>query len=347
MASATFTWTSNNVYFFGNLVHIGNYSGEQMASLSGQNARTELLPAGTAFNMRLLVGQTYSVVVDGGASTPIVPSGTNDTWQNTVIFTGLSDTTHTVVFTGQYVNESQFCTVTGAAPALAQPTGYGTSYLPLFNVSNGAILANVVADGVYTKTSNEGYANVLQGTQLAVRWVGNHGDVWIWCNDAAQAKFVLLADGNEVGLYTPPVGIDRYNLAHVGANLSGTHTYELVQVGIGKAAYIHGLMFGGGTGVQASSLTTKPIWGLYGDSIAAMSTGPIGNQDFRIGDFWQLCRAAGAFPYQWGSPGQPISTYLRDNTANITALSPNPPVLVTLEGGTNDIAPEQPDGVRQ
>ena len=165
MGSTTLTWTSPNVYYFGTLSNAGTYSGELMAALNGESARLELYPVGTAFSMRLLVGQTYSVTVDGAASTPVVPSGTNNTWQNTTIFTGLTDTQHSVVLNAQYTNQTQLCTVTGAAPALAQPTGYGSTYQPLFNASNGAILANVVADGVYTNGLNGGYAYVLQGTQ--------------------------------------------------------------------------------------------------------------------------------------------------------------------------------------
>lgn len=289
---------------------------------------------------------TYWVSIDGGAEV----SYNTTAGQNWVLVaTGLADTAHTVSIRSNtttsflYISYANTLRVTGAAPAVQYRPGYG----PLIDVNS----PYVTQTGNPKTTTTAGYSagrilwweaswaspNSYNGG--GVRFVADCTDIWCWAYEFGSSgnptKWALIQDGVLLGI-TSSTNANQYGLFQLGTGLSGTHTYEIINVWSATSGhqwgYLTQVMLGGGTGIVASTPAARPLTAFFGDSIALEKDGTANGT---LGRAFKTTQALGHECLKLGKNAE-TWTWGKANTGNVTGGTKKPKtVFVCL--GANEI----------
>lgn len=264
-------------------------------------------------------GSTFSYSVDGGSFTDSAP---NSGLALLTIFTGLSDTSHTVVIkAGNYTDYTNMLVVVGAAPALTAPSGYSAQHV--VKTADGFSVDN--SYDRFGSTPTEGYIGLMN--RGSFRFKATTDTIRVWCRaETGTAKIGLCVDGDADNI-TTATAADTYGwVSFSGLDGNAEHTYRVIT---GPSVFYYSAM---ASGVNATPLTPWPADYYQGDSIVAGSTiadNDIFNWPARVGLLtnrgWQIKGTAGGTAVTQGvaqkaSPGD--STPVPEN--------------VFLEWGYND-----------
>lgn len=333
----TFADSNTNVYFLGQVGVTGNYASRSFRSLSSPaNGDTvETILTGTDASVLVLGGQSdVVIVIDGGAPVTYLAGALTGNWVWVKLFSGLTDTTHTVKISTGYFDRTTLFAAKGAAPAATSPAGYSqlqaitSAPFSTYSALDGPV-ALIPGSGHSTSVAFYGSGTVTNGS---IRFSAAVTDIWIFAYQPTY-RWVLYQNGIEVG-NTYLATSNAWGLLHLASSLGNVNAeYEILQCDNAGAAY--GIMLTG-TGLTAKTYTSKDVWAFYGDSITASMTGLTPPLDARQTDMWQLGRSGGATIVRAGAYGQLTSTYGRDNTAQVTGL-PVAPKKVFVRFGTNDM----------
>lgn len=306
---------------------IGRQS-EVVFKVTGTDATLEgYLPSGANL-------QPVAISVDGGAFT-LVPAMTLATWTTITLFAGLSDTAHTVIVRDQgasvglafYVDRNSVVTVTGGAPAISVPTGYGNQY----KVRAAGVDSFLVPEGGLANTTNQGNnCKTTTWTDTSYHFKATIATLSIWCHKGGQ-RFALWIDGVKQTTQTIPTGSTwgRVEL-YTGLDDTAEHDYVL-QYGNG-GAIVHDLMTTGGTGINTTTLAVRPHIAGYGDSRTASLSSVEANST--VGWLFRLGMLLGCAVYNRGIG----STALRNYGAGGSGCTTN--TGETRETDITNLAPE-------
>lgn len=187
------------------------------------------------------------------------------------------------------------------------------------------------------------------------RWIGNHASIDVTYYAAANsggnagsgATICLYSDGSLVGSCVIGAGDSALHSSSAQwTGLSGTHNYELVNVGTNAAGsiatngylnIITQITVNGGTGA-ISQPAERPLIVAYGDSITGYQSSGI--FDARQGDWWQVAAALGISDLHFGEYGALVTGTIKTdasiNLANIMSAAPASSYLVANSAGVND-----------
>lgn len=332
VSGTTIAGSNSSLYFLGYWVPSSG-SGHNFQLISGTNSRLDTVVTGTDCDIQLYGGQNYTLTVDGTPTSITAPASTT-TWVWYSLFAGKSNTAHTVSVTGLAFDTDNTLRVVGSG--VSSPTGYG----PYYQISAAPLSTYSAIEGSPTTSSTSGYtASPLTWGEAGagIRFKANVTDLWLWGFHSSD-QLVVLQDG----VALTPLTVDNssvFDLFHVASGLSGTHEYEITYIGAtnsghGSLNFASGVMLGGGTGLVSLAHTARSGIASYGDSIVQQSQANCVTSCMQ-GDWWLSTRPLNYIEDRRGNAGQQVSTYLRDNTAQITSLSPAP-VAAWLCGGVND-----------
>jgi lysophospholipase L1-like esterase len=327
-------------------------SSRNARQLTGRNAEVTFTVTGTAATLQgyvTSVDQPVAVSVDGGAFT-LVPTMTDATWTTLTLFTGLSDAAHTVIVRDQgasfgnsfYVDRDSVVTVTGAVPAIAAPTGYGSMY----KLSASGVNSYIVPEGGGAFSSAQGNNTYTTSrTDLSFHFKATISTLSCW-GYRSGTKVALWIDGVRQTMVTLPSvstwgRVDLYS----GLDSAAEHDYVL-QIGT-PSPLIYDLVTTGGTGINTTTLAARPVFAGYGDSITSGSSGSDGSS---TASSW-LFKLAMRMGYQvnnrgigstsvrnYGAGGTNCTTFSGESrTADVTGISPDPAAVFILYG-VNDAA---------
>ena len=245
---------------------------------------------------------TVNVTIDGGTATTLAVQSSLTTVS---IASGLSDTAHTVVLyittsgaqPAVYLQYTGGISVTGAAPAIASPSGYGTWY-PM--ASHFVQLDGLTAQAdptsqaqpklTYTGTGITFAAFTIQTTATSLYVWGKSGGVLKVYNNTTGA-FV----GSTITTVAPTGSL--YGWTQIATGMAGTSksltVYETTKT------YLHGIRTVGGV---LTVPPLRPTISFIGDSI----TNGQGATDLSLGFAATLCRTRGASMRNSGYPGAPV-----------------------------------------
>lgn len=202
----------------------------------GRDSRFEFKATGTDCTMSIVAvatQPTLRVSVDGGAFSNLT-LGSAGVRADVTLFTGLSDAEHTVVVehsAGTQANAAveiaNAITVTGAAPAIAAPDGYGTQY----NAAEYPLAGLSRYNGAARTLATTGYVSVLslQGPDSSIRFRGNPTSIKAWV--ANGGRYRVYQDGTALAAAanTTGGGSSRYGWDTIASGLDGAeHEYEIV-----------------------------------------------------------------------------------------------------------------------
>lgn len=289
----------------------------------------------------------YWVSIDGGAFTKY----TTASGQNWVtVATGLSDAPHTVAVRSNtttsflYLSYVNTLRVTGAAPAIQYRTGYG----PLVDVDS----PYVVQTGNPKTTATAGYTNgricyweTTWGSPNTyngggIRFVADVTDIWCWAYEFGSSgnptKWALIQDGVLLGV-TSSSNANQYGLFHLGTGLSGTHTYEIINVWSSSTGHQWGfltqIMLGGGSGIVASTPAARPLMAFFGDSITLEKDGTSNGTEGRA---FKTSQALGFECLKLGRNGE-TWTWGKSATSFVTGGTKKPKVVWVCFGANEAI----------
>lgn len=332
------------------------FSGRSGMRQSGANSQIDTIVTGTQLEMQCYYPNTttFQVSVDGGSYTTITNNG--GTWAYVTVFTGLSDTAHTVTIRQLsgvsqvfYLDATTAFRVTGSAPAMAYPTGFGTQ-VDLMETEG---LKYIIREGNVSNGTSNGYSSPLPPTLTTLYqdivfrfrakvsglsiWMLQNGHVFRYTMDGVlQGSLVTAASTNQYGWLTIATGLDA----------TEEHEYEIIASGkagsVSTTIYIQGIMFAGGSLVERR-LHTRERVGFYGDSITSAYE-QIG--DSTLGYAWLAGDAMGKAVYNLGLAGTTVKTAAagtdatysgQARAAGLATISPAFSDLV-IEYGTNDVS---------
>ena len=327
--STTFPINNANVYSSGQWWDTPNpVSGNAAARLSrvgkGQGFQIDFVATGTDLTMSCYPYATapvYTVSVDGGAATNITLPATG-AWATASLFAALADAAHTVSIkhsTGNvdnlFLDYNGFLVLTGAAPSLSAPAGFG----PVYNLTVNPYVAREGGWNYLTGGSWYNWPHLLQNnssnawTDVKVRFRATCTSLKIWCVNNSQ-KYRLWIDGvAQTTQVSAPSG-GAYNWITMGTGLDGTaeHEYAISVDGGTSATDLLSVMAIGGT-LNTTYLFGTPRGALVciGDSIVQGVTGTSTNS----AGSWvsRLAAAKNRQPVNLGINGnwllsQPVST---------------------------------------
>lgn len=333
MAVTTFAGNTTGILWLGQF-GTGTVSSEAYRNRVGNSSQLNAGWTGTQLEVRVWGTASYKflVSIDGGAFTEYTTSA-GYAWYT--VATGLSDTAHSVVvkaFTSTgflYISDVSTLRVTGAAPAVGYATGMGaytvvgSSYLKQGGDANTGA-ANGYSSGAHVQWTSGG----------AIYFSANCTDLWIWA--WGVGRFALVQDGVLLGT-TAGSGTSFYELYHVGTGLSGTHDYQIVNVynnGATQLGYANGVVVGGGTGIVASTPTTRGELVQWGDSIAVEQNFITNGAD---GQAFQTAIALGFIPHKHALSGQKWS-WAATNYTMAYGTYQHPGVVFVLFGTNEALA---------
>lgn len=360
-----FDWNNAGLAYGGERVD-GTYVSVLGSKWNGRGTEVRFTATGTDCSMPYLATAdlSVSVQVDGGSvTTPTLVH--NTTWQTggsaLSLFSGLSDTAHTVVVkllaAGQtqfYTQQTGFVTVTGASPALALPTGYSNAQTRLS--ASGVTNYVQLEGGQWTTSNQQSYTTnwyTAAWTDGGIRFKATITDLSVWAYGDGM-RFRLYVDGVLSGSTTTVASDSTWNWRTVGSGLDGANEHEyiiqFVKTGSGGAVYAYSLMTLGGTGINTATLAARDKWAFYGDSITACSNASLSPQESWQGYAYKLSvihnvqcanRGVGSSTvHQFASGIAPFTTQAGEATTRVTDItnaSP-PPKAVVILYGTNDLA---------
>lgn len=356
MPTTNYPLTNTNLVFSGQWTDLlaGGHNARQF---SGQNTQIDFVATGTLLTMLCNYPNTVTVQasVDGGAFTTLPNNG--GTWANVTIFTGLSDTAHTVTIKHTsgtqgdfYLDRDTAFALTGAAPAVAAPSGFG----PQYPLNSTTFVSQSAQEGGWASETVGGYsapqARTSVWTDAAVRFRAACGTIkgWIF-QDGATLKFqsdgadqtgtVVLPNTSQYGWVTLASGLDTA--------IEHEYSFSVANV-IGGKTYVYAVMLVSGTGLAAASFAPRAPLACYGDSLTIAVTGTGNNAAAGFAHKLGLQKSlavhnrgvAGSTVKQFGSGGPPVTTQAGEattRTPDITGLTPAPAFVILLYG-TNDLA---------
>lgn len=322
--------------FPGNDSHIywwGAWTFTSTAATGDANKRVDFSATCGTIEVQLFGSQTYQISVDGGAAAPVTPTGA--TWIYQTVFGPGADTTHTITISGSFVRYDATVRCTGAAPAMVTPTGYGT-YFALVGSTN------IASDGPSQTTAGNNPNNHWISADGALRFLGSMTDLYAWTGDTYNST-TLWMDGAQVASFgNTATNSFAWQLKHWYSALDpGIHNWELKQSGnmtdsthgaMGGEAYIYQIMLSGGSGLVAQNQVRKLSVGFYGDSIECETGVGLINGLYGHGTLGPS--SIGMAGERSCNSGQSVSTFLRDNTSQITSGTSHK--VIVLEGGSGD-----------
>jgi lysophospholipase L1-like esterase len=298
----------------------------------------------------LVPDANFDLEVDGVTTTPTLSDGSNKTL---TLFSGLSDTAHTVKITrktwfGAYFHVTNLLSLTGTAPALSYYTAHGPTYR-VADVATYMAVDGTMATSQYTADS--GGSNQVRATLPygQIRFRASCTGIKIWAYSSTGIKFTYLKDGVDQLAGTPVVcGNDNvYKLITLASGLDSSTEHEYTVVAVGTAAtLVYQVMTVGGTANQ-TTLAALPMWAYYGDSITigyvdGGNTSPGLAWPFLIDQNQGVAGINLGIPSTsvWYNVSDPQGTTLRDNagehrTAQVTGLA-TAPARVVIAYGIND-----------
>lgn len=312
---------------------------------------------GTALslNVQSQFGGNFSVTVDGGSASSVsAPSGG---FALTPFASGLTEGNHlvkiTVPDTGCLIDlgtgsPGTGASVTGAAPALSIPPGYGPNYYvpgatkaPAGQTSLGAYFAKQGAPiSPYLSTISLQSVDVGQGFSV----YGNPTDLYICAGsgNSLPNRLALYKDGDLLNIFTIPANnLTKFAKCNTAALDGQNHLYTIVNLAansLGIAAvniYIGSIMFVGGD-LTHTTPATLPYDFFWGDSITFLLALDIeSGHDVRESDCWPVATAQNHSMHITGNSGQRIAFAL----ANITQATslPTDPARIWLRWTHNDV----------
>ena len=334
---------SNTAFVYG-----GTYSapfslaGRQAFQLSGTGSRVDFTATGTAANVWMYhqAGQTLSVSVDGGAEVSVdITALANNAYGSGTLFTGLADAAHVVSFRTTYVDQGTGAAgtgveVTGAAPAVSAPAGYGTVY-----VVDSYKTTSIKSDGTGTYGGGSGQtpAYAADFANCALRFRATCTGLRIFAYSAGQ-KYVLHTDrANPVVVTAPNIGAATYGWVAIASGLDGAAEHEYQLSSTGSNLIVYQLAVVGGT-LNPATLGARPRWGVYGDSIGQNFSASV---DY-LGFLYQLGLNRNTACFNRATSGRTVSAAFGTNSgetasvaATITSISPELDLCI-VELGTND-----------
>jgi|GEM_PF-2563842 len=362
MAVTTFNLTgtggtdaSASVFFDGELAASSTQGSRSAQRLGGgRNAACTFVATGTDCTTDVYAAsgstQPLEVGVDGGPFTA-VPDLTLVTWTAWTLFSGLSDTAHTVVIRDRgasvanqgFLDRDKVAVVTGAAPALSAPAGYeaGRQY----RVGNAAVALYVRVEGQPTAAAAS-QGNVVftlsSSNDIAYRFKATISTLSAWIYQSNR-KVALWIDGVRQAPVTIPAGSDwRRTTIAAGLDATAEHDYVL-QFGFtgSQFALLHDLRTTGGSGVNTATLAVRPGAAFYGDSITNGSSGVDGSST--AGYAFKTAMRLGCQCYNRGIGGTPVRNFGaggagcttnagESRTADVTGLTVAPAYVVILYG---------------
>lgn len=286
------------------------------------NSYVETIMAGTGADALLFAG-TYTITVDGVASTFTAPAG----WSYVPLFNGLPDGPHRVRIKGIAIDSDIAMRVSGTAPNLARPADIANYY----RVHDAAYASYISKDGApdnftgnYTPSAGTSYFSTSCGEGHRFGATTTSVSAWLYCVTGAS-RVELLRDGVSLGVITLPnlSSMERVTLA---TGLSGTHEYEIRPIDSGRFFYCFAILVDTLT-AAAHANKSRYVW--YGDSNTEMLAG----EDARTHASFLLAKRRGWANIRRGVGGQKVSTWGRDNTALVTSgLSQAANIIVNMLG---------------
>jgi hypothetical protein len=283
MATTTFAVSNAAFSLSGQFLRYPIATSRKSIQYKGNNSQIDFTATGTDCTLRALVTTTGSnwlqVSVDGGAYTNLAMSGmTINTWTDLTLFTGLSDTAHTVsvrlnIGGGSvvYIDFLTAISLTGAAPAIAMTTGFGE----IWDVWGGEFLTYAQSFGGLVSSAFNGYGNpplalCTSFPDQGIRFWGRATDIKVWSINNTAHSFKLMIDGvaSSLGKISGNSS-GTYTWITMGTGIDNTvdHMFELVQVNSSTWSFGQ-VMLVGGTGLR-KTISPSPKRGVvanFGDS---------------------------------------------------------------------------------
>ena len=322
--------------------------------LDGKNGcRLDAVATGTDCSLRIqsVSGTVLKISVDGGADTTVSPGALSvDTY--VALFSGLSDTAHTVRVicssnSSVDIQKTNALRVTGASPSLSTPTivgqqvrtgtPTGTAY-----ISAPASLSWLRLEGGYALSNfNAGtyYQSALKvDVYIAFRATCTTLSIWV-CQQAQTYR--LSVDGVDSSQYVTCSNTGLWGWVVVGTGLSNAaeHEYGLQCVNV-QSSWIYEVAVDTGGSINTSYVyAARSSLAFFGDSITECVTGTSNDSSLGFPHLLSLFKQFG--DSNRGRSGTYLSASLggsgsgESQTALITGLSPAP-TTVFLMYGAND-----------
>jgi len=206
-------------------------------------------------------------------------------------------------------------------------TWYSAGAGTLFNASriDGGISGNNTGQQAAIWQSGDGkYRFVATASQINI-CVFEDGTHWLLYQDGSLIK--------DWGQLTQ--GLIQTSTMTAVTGLTGTHTYEIIEVNSYQAALgdllIYSVQVVGSIGAQPPA---HPLIAEVGDSLVALQ----GNQDGTTGHLWLSSYQFGYTDIRVGASGAPVYQRLETNVLNYWTNLGQSPFLGIMRGGGNDIA---------
>lgn len=325
-------------------------AGARALSFLGQNGTLDLRATGTACTMKMAVtatGTNYlQASIDGGAFADITSPGSANVYTDTTIFTGLSDTQHTVTIkhnagavANSYIQDVNGLTITGAAPALAAPaaSAFGAVY-----TDGGSLLRYVLPEGEVMHAALSGHnCYRLNSIDCAGRFRANPTSIQIFSLlNGSQIR--LSQDGVAIGSKITLANTSKWGWTTLATGLDGnSHNYHVSCVNT-TSLYWVGLNLIGGDFDTVNPLVQRAAILWHGDSITAGS----GIPDSSLAHPWLISQAKGYQCLNLGLSGEKAMAQASGGASTENShprlYSPNmyPSLIkyVVLMSGRNDSA---------
>ncbi len=323
----------------------GRSSNQPVSAMNGDNGSQYAFRAtGTAVAI-IAYAQTTTggrIKVDSGAyATSAWSSSALNTWSALPVSAGLSDDGHdyVVLFTSLWLDAGTGATnnggvilVAGATPAVSDHSGqYGDNYW----LDSAPFTTYGIIERTKTTTSTyAGHTSYWIPPTQSIRFKSRSNVVALFTSRNNQS-YSLYQDGVLVGTAAAGAGGGNFGRIALATSLDTTATHEyqiLVHIpdqNNGTADNYAAILELAGAGIEASAVVARDKVATYGDSIAEGS----GITDFRENAQFLTHNPRGKFAVMVASGGSRVSTYGRDNTANL----PSDASEVWCWYGINDI----------
>lgn len=325
MATTSFTGNDAGVIYGGRWGADFSNAGIRIRQAIGSHSEVRFVTTGTEARLRIYDqgSFTWRWTVDGGAEQTYAEDGSGNDW--ITLYTGASDSAHTViVYRCRYLGYTPDCVeVTGAAPAIAAPTGYtNTQYII-------ASQSGISEDGSKTESTSEGYPTPRARGSFRFNATTDTIRVWGTGTTGATNDLALVIDKD----YANPIRLsfsDDWGWASA-TGLDGTQEHEYL-FSVGRSYYCYSVMLPGGT-LNTTALTAYPAVFFSGDSIADATN--ITNGDSALNWIQQFCIQKN---YGWriaAAAGATAFTHGQANKAVFGATSPQCDIAI-YQYGMND-----------
>lgn len=352
MATTNFAWTNSAVRTTGVLTDNGTFLSRSSKYFAGQNNEFAVNFTGTDLSLDYVsvsLSTGLQLSLDGAAfTTPTLTTGTGS-WKTLAAVAGASDTEHTLIIrdngsggSAQTIFDfTNGFAVTGAAPAVAAPTGYGTVRQLTTAVAAGYVK---ITSGT-ASSSSQGNTSYADSTFPGVgfRFVATCDviKIFAYCNGK---KIRLTIDGVDESspVTLPSTSKWQWVTVKSGIGAASAQTYRITAGS--ESVIFFAVMATGGTEISTSTLAALPVWAFYGDSITNGQIGTSNDETLAHPHLIAINQGVGYIASgrssttlkNYGSGGANVTTQSGETrVAEVTAIDPD--VYVVLYG-VNDAA---------